>query len=953
MSAPATELPSSSVSSSGHVDGLGRRSLAFDRATGDMLERLHVRPELAVFEHLIRERIERLATLEDERFARPSGVERDPATGELTVLAEYINGIRLSDFLETSYEASLVPGIDVALGFLLESLPALSTIHTVSGLTHGLIDPCRTVLAPGGQVVFTDAAMGAAAERLHFSRQRLWTEFGVAIPPLAGSVRFDATADITQVALNALMLILGRRLRVEEYPEALPSLLMEVVEVAHIRGSTGFAGGLQRILQRSLPLPGRRPYSTADEAVVDVRLLVRREIGLDVCRQALVDFVEHIDASFSADVPHSFTTAASSQALLEEAADLVELVGDDEESPADEEESSASDEYYAQASEDDAPLDDDALEMVISLDRLDTPVAEDPEFAYELSALDLVNSEADVPPAAAWTEEPEYSTSVEDEVAAAPEPESRAEASHAAVAEEVVSSYAAEPAPVFEESAVSTPPKEPEPVVVATPDPVAKFEEPPAAVDSFETFEEVVATDAPNPEPEREPEERLSGRRKRHQQKSARARKDKLRSTTTVAPQPPVAPKEPPPNRGGSPSGWLVSPQRAAAFEPPVTTPPAPSVPAVPAPPQARPMPVPLVPSFAPTLVGPIPQQSIAPPAPPMPVYNPPVPVTPPVPRPSQVAPVQPVAQSTAPLKLKSEPPAGFTATRKPIPIEPVVSAPPRGSLFQSEEPRAFPWKLAAAAVVIAAIAILVGRTYLPGREAVAGEPGARAAAATPPAPVSAPDGKDKKEEAIPAGKGRLAIQTQPPGIKVLLDRKPVGETPVTIDAPAGRRILTFLTSGGEVMHSVRVAAGKTTTLDLPVFSGWVAVFAPVVMDIAENGQSIGTTEQNRIMLPPGRHELTFSNRELGYSSTQPVDIEPGGVRSVSLQARGTANLNAVPWADVWLDGQKLGETPLANAQVAIGLREFIFKHPQHGERRVTATIRANETTPVTVDFTK
>ena len=277
MSAPTTELPSSSISSSGHVDGLGRRSLAFDRATGDMLERLHVRPEVAVFEHLIRERIERFATLEDERFARPSAVERDPTTGELTVLGEYINGIRLSDLLETSYESSLVPGIDVALGYLLECLPALSTIHTVGGLTHGLIDPCRTVLAPGGQVVFTDIAVGAAAERLNFSRQRLWSEFGVAVPPLAGSFRFDAAADITQVALNALMLILGRRLRVEEYPEALPSLLMEVVEVAHIRGSTGFAGGLKRILQRSLPLPGRRPYSTADEAVVDVRLLVRRE----------------------------------------------------------------------------------------------------------------------------------------------------------------------------------------------------------------------------------------------------------------------------------------------------------------------------------------------------------------------------------------------------------------------------------------------------------------------------------------------------------------------------------------------------------------------------------------------------------------------------------------------------------------------------------------------------
>jgi hypothetical protein len=520
---------------------------------------------------------------------------------------------------------------------------------------------------------------------------------------------------------------------------------------------------------------------------------------------------------------------------------------------------------------------------------------------------------------------------------------------------EAVPTLAPEPATLIEESALAAAQSEPD--AIAAPEQTTWFDEPPPPQVSATPIEEVVVAPAvPEVEPEKEPEERLSGRRKRHQPKSARARKDKLRSTTSAAPQNPLAPsKEPPPSRGGNPSGWLVSPQRAAAFEPPVAPPPAPSVPAVPAPPQARMMPVPAVPSFAPTPVGAIPQQSIAPPAPPMPVYSPPVPSTPPVPRSSEVALLQPVAQPTATLKLKVEPPAGFTAPRKSTPVEPIVTTPQRGAMFQSEEPRAFPWKLAAAAVVIVAIAIVVGRMYLPGRLAVAGEPGAHAATAAtaPSAAAAVPDEKEKKDEPIPAGKGRLAIQTQPSGIKVLLDRKPVGETPLTIDAPAGRRILTFLTSGGEVMHSVRVPAGKSMSLDLPVFSGWVAVFAPVVMDVAENGQSIGTTEQNRIMLPPGRHQLTFSNRELDFSSTETVDIEPGGVRSVTLLPRGTANLNAIPWAEVWLDGQKLGETPLANAQVPLGLREFIFKHPQHGERRITATIRANATTPVTVDFTK
>ncbi len=112
---------------------------------------------------------------------------------------------------------------------------------------------------------------------------------------------------------------------------------------------------------------------------------------------------------------------------------------------------------------------------------------------------------------------------------------------------------------------------------------------------------------------------------------------------------------------------------------------------------------------------------------------------------------------------------------------------------------------------------------------------------------------------------------------------------------------------------------GKTETLDIPVFSGWVAVFAPIVLRVSADGSSIGTTEESRLMLPPGRHQLTFTNKELGYSADEEVDIEPGEVKSVNVNPRGTVNLNAVPWAEVWLDGQKLGDTPLAGTAVPLG----------------------------------
>ena len=69
------------------------------------------------------------------------------------------------------------------------------------------------------------------------------------------------------------------------------------------------------------------------------------------------------------------------------------------------------------------------------------------------------------------------------------------------------------------------------------------------------------------------------------------------------------------------------------------------------------------------------------------------------------------------------------------------------------------------------------------------------------------------------------------------------------------------------------------------------------------------------------------------------IEISPGEERVLNLRPTGKVNLNASPWAEVWVDGTRAGETPLANLEVALGTREFVFKHPQYGERRLTATI--------------
>lgn len=297
-------------------------------------------------------------------------------------------------------------------------------------------------------------------------------------------------------------------------------------------------------------------------------------------------------------------------------------------------------------------------------------------------------------------------------------------------------------------------------------------------------------------------------------------------------------------------------------------------------------------------------------------------------------------APLAAPIRVKNEPPAQqpFPRQRDGMEAEDVTGLPyvHRGV----ETPRPSRWKFTVAGAVVAAgIAAGIARMYLTAPHPPAGAPGAPVAA---PAPAET------------AATGRLSLITEPAGARVTLDGAPAGETPLTLDAVApGRHTVTFETAGGSVRKTVRVEAGQLASLDVAVYSGWVAVFAPVPLEVSEGGRSIGTTEQGRLMLPPGHHQLTFTNRDLGYRATQGVDIQAGEERSINLQPTGELNANALPWAEVWIDGRKAGDTPLAGLRVPLGTHEVVFRHPEFGERQVTIVVHADAAVAASVDFTK
>lgn len=215
-----------------------------------------------------------------------------------------------------------------------------------------------------------------------------------------------------------------------------------------------------------------------------------------------------------------------------------------------------------------------------------------------------------------------------------------------------------------------------------------------------------------------------------------------------------------------------------------------------------------------------------------------------------------------------------------------------------------------------------------------------------------------------------LSVQSNPPGVPVFVDGVERGTTPASITLAPGAHILELrrgvprvipltLTAGAEVSQYLEFAeAPVTDRLEVPApqpapapaaaaesaagapLAGWVSVKLPFGVEIHENGSLLGTNEADRLMLAAGRHELELVNPALGYRATRVVTVAAGRLMTVSPEVpQGVVNLNAAPWAEVFVDGRRVGETPLGNLSVPIGPHEIVFRHPQFGEKRHAVSV--------------
>jgi hypothetical protein len=207
----------------------------------------------------------------------------------------------------------------------------------------------------------------------------------------------------------------------------------------------------------------------------------------------------------------------------------------------------------------------------------------------------------------------------------------------------------------------------------------------------------------------------------------------------------------------------------------------------------------------------------------------------------------------------------------------------------------------------------------------------------------------------------RLSIATDPPGAQVTVDGRPRGVSPVIVEnLSAAEHGVAVTSTSGSVERRITLDAGGTKELvfSLPrspaALGGWVSVASPFQVELFERGELIGSSGTTKVMLPAGPHQIVLKNSSLGYESVRSVDVAAGRVAAIAVDPpQAPLSINAVPWADVAIDGMAVGQTPMGNVMIAVGSHEITFRHPQLGERTQTILVTATGANRASVDFTR
>ena len=182
-----------------------------------------------------------------------------------------------------------------------------------------------------------------------------------------------------------------------------------------------------------------------------------------------------------------------------------------------------------------------------------------------------------------------------------------------------------------------------------------------------------------------------------------------------------------------------------------------------------------------------------------------------------------------------------------------------------------------------------------------------------------------------------------------MIDGLAAAEHRINVVSDAGAAERTIAVSN-DVMTEVVFSLPRPTA---PV-AGWVAIASPFLVEMVEHDEVVGTSDAAKVMLAAGTHQVLLRNETLGFEEPRTITVAAGRLTSLHLTApKALVNVNARPWADVLIDGAMVGQTPLSSLSLTVGPHQFLFRHPQFGDRTERIVVTARGANRVAVDFNK
>ena len=196
-------------------------------------------------------------------------------------------------------------------------------------------------------------------------------------------------------------------------------------------------------------------------------------------------------------------------------------------------------------------------------------------------------------------------------------------------------------------------------------------------------------------------------------------------------------------------------------------------------------------------------------------------------------------------------------------------------------------------------------------------------------------------------------LPTQPPAVATI-------PQPITTPAPTPEAAAPATAAPKPADTSASAATAPkndTAAPDKPVPAGpkfgGVKLASTIDLQVFESNNLLGSTA-GPIAINEGTHALELVNDLLGFRTTKTINVKAGQMTAITVPVPdGRVSINAVPWADVVIDGTPAGQTPIANLALKIGQHEVVFRHPQLGEQRQTITVKTDGLTRVSAVLQK